>query len=76
MIKKETPMSKTAMSAMDHIYADPTLLVSYRIGAIKTRLTALDTYSRPTEAQITEINCLDEMLTTLFLLRDLLTKGN
>jgi len=68
-------MSQTAMSAMDAIYSDPTLLVSYRIGVIDTRLTALDTYSRPTEAQITEINCLDDELTTLFLLRDLLTKG-
>ena len=68
-------MTQTAMSAMDKIYADPALLVSYRIGVLKTRLATLDTYSRPTEAQMTEINVLDEQLTTLFLLRDLLTKG-
>lgn len=63
------------MTAMDHIYADPVLFVSYRIGAIKTRLIALDTYARPTDAQIAEINCLDEQLTELLHLRDLLTKG-
>jgi len=68
-------MTQTAMSAMDKIYADPTLLVSYRIGVMKARLAMLDTFTRPTEAQITEINVLDEMLTTFYLLRDLLTKG-
>ena len=63
------------MTALETIYADPTLLVSYRIGVMKARLAMLDTFTRPTEAQITEINCLDEMLTTFYLLRDLLTKG-
>jgi len=75
MIDKETEMSKQ-MSAMDMIYSDPILFVTYRIGVLETRMETLISRSVLSVVAETELACIKEELTTYKHMYELLKKGN
>jgi len=75
MIDKETEMSKQ-MSAMDMIYSDPILFVTYRIGVLETRMETLISRSVLSVVAETELACIKEELTPYKHMYELLKKGN
>ena len=63
------------MTAMDHIWADPRLSVSYRIGSLKTRVISLDAKESNTEAELMELECYREEIDFLEHIRTVLSEA-
>jgi hypothetical protein len=73
MMNEETKMTKQ-ITAMDMIYSDPIIFVTYRMGILQTRMETLRSRSVYSAIAITEYGCYEEELSAYKHMYELLKK--